>query len=87
MYDQETISRLGYGPQIRQQRKPERRMSRQPGADGKRLAVVATGPVCRAARYSPVGKRAGGGGLREGQSEDEAEGDDMIVRLVDEIVE
>ena len=85
MYDQETISRLGYGPQIRQQRKPERRMSRQPGADGKRLAAAATGLVCKAARYSPAGKRAGGGALREGESEDRAEGDDTTVRLADKI--
>jgi hypothetical protein len=47
---------------------------------------VATGPVCRAAQYSPAGKRASGGRLREGESEDEAEGDNITVRLADKIV-
>ena len=38
-------------------------------------------------RYSPAGGRAGGGALREGESENDAEGDDMTVRLVDETVD
>ena len=48
---------------------------------------MATGPVYRAARYSPAGKRAGSGGLREGESKDKAKGNNIIVRLADKIVE
>ena len=46
---------------------------------------MATRPVCRAARYSPAGKHTGGSGLREGESKDEAEGDNITARLADKI--
>ena len=83
MYDRETTSRLGYGPRIGQL-KPEKRISRRPRADGKRLAAAATRSVYKAARYSPARGRASGSALREGESEDDAKGDDMTARLADE---
>lgn len=71
MYDWEITSRLGHGLRMRQP-KLGTRMNRRPGVDRKRQAAAATGPVCGATRYAPAGRRAGGGVLRGGKSEDEA---------------
>jgi hypothetical protein len=71
-------------------------MSRRPRADGERVAAANTGFVCGAARYSPAGRRAGGGASVVGVSDDEVEeaegssleqlneGDDATVGLADE---
>ena len=63
MCDWEIILRLGHSLQVRQ---------RKPGK-AKWLAAVATGPVYRAAQYSPAGKRAGGNILMVGGGEDKLE--------------
>jgi len=55
-------------------------MSRCSGTDKEWLAAVATGPVCRVARYSPAVRRAGGGALAVGKCEnkiEEAGGDSL----------
>jgi len=71
-------------------------MSRRPRANGEQLAAATTGSVCGAARYSPAGRRAGGGASVVGVSDDEVEeagdssserldeGDDATVGLTDE---
>jgi hypothetical protein len=71
-------------------------MNRRPRADRERLAAATTGFVCRAARYSPAGRRAGAGASVVGVSDDEVKeargssseqlngGDDATVGLADE---
>ena len=48
-------------------------MSQRPRANGERLAAATTGFIFGAARYSPAGRRAGGGASVVGVGNDEVE--------------